>query len=44
MTQFMGPEKDQTFFSFSCKGLRGEVVYFGDFKGKVVLVENVASL
>ena len=39
-----GPAKIQNFFDFSCKNLRGEMVKFSAFKGKVVLVENVASL
>lgn len=39
-----GPAKILNFFEFSCKSLRGETVKFSAFKGKVVLVENVASL
>jgi len=39
-----GPMKYKSFFEFSCKNLRGEMVNFKSLKGKVVLVENVASL
>ena len=38
------PGKIKNFFEFACKNLRGEQVEFSSFKGKVVLVENVASL
>jgi len=34
----------KNFFDFTCKTLRGKSVEFNQYKGKVVLVENVASL
>ena len=36
--------KLQTLFDFTCKTLRGESVPLGNFRGRVVLVENVASM